>query len=186
MQKSFVTIGCAVLAGFPLQLVAQTIEQCIEAKAASERQVKTEQVISDQGCTTAGTEFVVGIDFTGYKVGSCRAEVCYPASEKRVITEATAQSHSAAGSNNGFDGPNYIPDRDRAHRVCFNVWARGPDKDLGARGWQKLNVTVTTQRVFSDKELIAMATTCAASAAKSNGQPASGAITPADAGRPKG
>lgn len=154
------------MACLPLQVLAESIEACMREKAASLKDPRTEVVISDQGCTTGGTEFVVQLDFHGYKVSSCRAEVCYPAPPQRIITDAKPTTRSAAGSNNGYDGPHFTPDRERASKVCFNVWARGPDKDLGARGWQKLDVAVATRRVFSDDEMIAMATTCAVAVAK--------------------
>ncbi|MGO4398071.1 hypothetical protein [Achromobacter sp. PAB15] len=166
MRKNAFRIGCAVLALTPLQALAESMEACMKAKVAELREVKTEPVISDQGCTTSGTEAVLEWNYQGFRAHTCEAQVCYPAPKGRVITDAKAASRSAAGSNNGWNGPHYSPDRDRASAVCFNVWARGPDKDLNARGWQKLDVIVSTQRVFSDDELIGMASTCAAKIAK--------------------
>ena len=111
----------------------ESMEQCMERKRTQLLDSKNERVFSDYGCTTGGTEFVVNWDYQGFRTNSCSAAVCYPAPPGRIILEAKAQDHSAAGSAHSWNGPHYAPDRERAVSVCFNVSARSPDKDVGSR-----------------------------------------------------
>ena len=130
------------------------------------RDKKTELVISDRGCTTGGTEFVVKFDYQGFKTHECSENICWTSPPDRLILDANATDASAAGSRHSFSGPNYVPTREQPTQVCFPVYARSPDRDIGARGWQKLNVTVTHEKRFTTTEMTGLAVACAREGAK--------------------
>jgi hypothetical protein len=140
---------------------AESMEQCMNKKVDALRDKKTETVISDRGCTSGGTEFVLKFDYQGFKTSECSENVCWPAPPGRAILDAVASDASAAGSRHSFSGPNYMPTREQPIQVCFPVYARSPDRDIGARGWQNINVSVTHEKLFSTTEMTGLAVACA-------------------------
>lgn len=155
-----------IAVAFSTNAVAETMEQCMKRKVSELLDRKTDTVFKDYGCTTRGTEFVVQLDYQGFKVYDCSEPVCWTAPSRRRVLDAKATSNSAAGSDHGYTGPTYVPTPERASAVCFHVHARGPDKDIGARGWQKLNVTVTHEREFTIEEMTGFAVGCSREGAK--------------------
>lgn len=164
MWKYLFASLCAALFASPA--LAETMEECMKRKISSLQDRRTETVLSDTGCTSGGTEFIVRLDYQGFKTSECHAEVCYTAPPERSIIDATATSHSGNGSRHSFSGPLYKPSRDQPIQVCFPVYARSPDRDIGARGWQNINVSVTHEKKFTPAEVTGFAVACAREGAK--------------------
>jgi hypothetical protein len=94
MTKYFFGLIGVALFGTPA--FAETMEQCMSRKVDALRDKKTELVISDRGCTTGGTEFVVKFDYQGFKTHECSENVCWTSPPDRLILDANATDASAA------------------------------------------------------------------------------------------
>lgn len=139
---------------------ARTLAECMQEKMEANRDRQTVKVFTDAGCTTSGTEFIVRLDYTGWRVHECRQTLCWNAPANYIIVNSEGQGGSAAGSRHDWSGPEYRPHREQASQVCYNVYARGPDRDLNARGWQKVEASATIERVLTGDEAIVAATQC--------------------------
>ena len=128
--------------------------------------LKTEEVVDAQGCTTAPTQSVDEMSFVGLSPNQCQANVCWKSLPNRVITNAVAESVDAVGSSTQMGGVTYVPDQTRATGVCVRVAARSPTNEAGARGWQKISLTVTTRHVATHAEMIEIASMCSKSGAR--------------------
>jgi hypothetical protein len=122
---------------------------------------KTETVIVDQGCTTRGTEFIVRFDYTGFKVHVCSKRVCWTAPPDRLVIDGAVTSHSATGSRHSYSGPHYVPTREQPTQICADTSARGPDRDIGSRGWQKVTISATHQQRITPDMMTRFAVSCA-------------------------
>ena len=122
--------------------------------------VKTEQVMNGQGCTTAPTWGMDEMNFSGFVAQECQADVCWKVLPSRLITNAVAASVGAVGSRTEVGAITYVPDQARATGVCVRVAARSPAGESGATGSQKVSLTVTTRHVATAAEMIEIAAMC--------------------------
>jgi hypothetical protein len=146
--------------------VAQTLQQCMNDKVSALAAPTTEKVVSGQGCTTSGTEFVVKLNYQGWKQHSCDEDVCWSAPPDRVITDATAIDASGNGDQHTVGAVSYLPEKDNATKVCVHVHALSRDHSQGSRGWQKVDINATTRHVPTPDEMINAAQECVKAGAK--------------------
>jgi hypothetical protein len=139
---------------------AASLEDCMRGEAERLADVKTEQVMNGQGCTTAPTWGMDDMNFSGFLAQECQADVCWKVLPNRVITNAVVASVGAAGSRTEVGEVTYVPDPARATGVCVRVAARSPTGESGATGWQKVSLTVTTRHVATAAEMIEIAASC--------------------------
>ena len=158
MRTIVFAMSCFV---FGLPASAQTMEECMREKMQAAKERQTHEIFNDDGCTTGSTNFVVEWDYQGWRVKDCSRRLCWDAPPGRLIVGSEGRGGSAAGSRHSWSGPDYQPSQGQAARVCYSVYARGPDRDQGARGWQKIHATAVTERLLTGDAAITAATQCA-------------------------
>jgi len=158
MRLALVTV---ILSSMSVTVAAQTMEQCMREKLLNSRDQQSHEIFIDVGCTTGGTNFVAEWNYQGWRVQDCSNTLCWDAPPGRLIVSSEGRGGSAAGSRHSWSGPVYQPSQGQAARVCYSVYARGPDRDQGARGWQKIHATAVTERILTGDEAIVAATQCA-------------------------
>ena len=146
---------------------ADTLQACMETKAAALGTVTTEKVRERQGCTTEGTDFIVSnYQYQGRKQHTCDDDVCWTAPPGRIITDASATDVSASGDEHTIGAPRYSPDKELATTVCVHVHAKSKEQSKGSRGWQKIDLIATTKHLPAQEEMITIAAECVKEGAK--------------------
>lgn len=94
---------------------------------------------------------------------SCSAQACADIPPQHRLISVSAIPFVSRGSNNGWDGPHFVPNRENVEKVCFNVWATSPGIPT-IPGEQIIFITLYTRSPISAKEKAAMVADCLAAA----------------------
>lgn len=121
-------------------------KQCYDAEIERFLDRKTLNIFSDQGCTAPQATLELG----GVKNNECRARLCWPAPPSYRILEASYQPHSQ-NKQTSHSGPHYVPNRDAATQVCFDVFARTSGGAYSGRAWMNINAQATVEKFSATK-----------------------------------
>ena len=151
-----IAFGIAVLFAISVSSsYAETLEQCMLRKATEASPATEKQIIDGDGCRSGGTSV------TGERE-SCDSTLCWDSPPYYIIVDARFDYNSKIGSENWAKGPNYLPSKDAATKVCFEVHARsqGGVSHVNERGSTTINAFATIKKIPIPEEVITFARPC--------------------------